>query len=47
MALQTLARIFEWFTTAELLLARLVMFAVFLVGLWTVFRWGRGRGPTG
>lgn len=43
MQLRTLARIFDWFTTAELLLARLVIFALFLIGLWTVFQWGRGH----
>ncbi len=33
-----LLRIFEWFATGELILARLVMFVLFLVGLWTVVK---------
>lgn len=39
MTLKTLTKIFEWFTTTELILARLVIFALFLIGLWTVFQW--------
>jgi hypothetical protein len=38
---QSLLKIFEWFTTAEMLLARFVVFVLFLIGLWTVFQWGR------
>ncbi len=34
-----LQNVFEWFTTAELLLGRLVIFALYLIGLWTL---GRG-----
>jgi hypothetical protein len=30
----TLQHIFEWFTVAELLLTRVLMFLVFLYGLW-------------
>lgn len=41
MTLTQLQAVFEWFTTIELLLARVVMFALFLIGLWTVFQWGR------
>jgi hypothetical protein len=29
-----LRRVFEWFTTAELLLARMIIFLIFLFGLW-------------
>jgi hypothetical protein len=32
-----LRRIFEWFTTAELLLARTIIFFIFLFGLWQLF----------
>ena len=32
-----LRRIFEWFTTAELLLARIVIFLIFIFGLWQLF----------
>lgn len=36
-----LQTIFEWFTFVEIVLARAVIFALFLIGLWTVFQWGR------
>lgn len=48
MSPELMHKIFEWFTTAEMLLARFVVFALFLIGLWTVFQWGRRAhaGPT-
>ncbi len=38
MNLNWITRVFELFTTTELVLARLVIFAVFLLGLWTLFQ---------
>lgn len=32
--------VFEYFTTAELIFARVVIFVLFLVGLWAVIQWG-------
>lgn len=39
MTAQALSKIFEWFTAVELIVARIVMFALFVLGLWTVFKW--------
>lgn len=34
---QKLRRVFEWFTAAELLFARAIIFVIFLFGLWQLF----------
>ena len=36
MRLVKLRQIFEWFTTLELLIARAIVFALFVIGIFTV-----------